>query len=204
MTWYEDEIRLLEQKIQSLPPADDRVVFYGSSSIRLWTTLADDFPDLNTLNLGFGGSTLAACTWFFERMLIPAKPASVLFYAGDNDLGDGRHPEEVCLFFCELMEKMQHHLPGVPLSFMAIKTSVARWNLREQIQRTNQLIKQEIASRPNTQYIDMAGPLLDEKGAPRRVYFETDGLHLSPAGYAVWRQTLLPYLPTVNNLVKRD
>ena len=74
MTWYEDEVRLLEQRIQSLPPADDRVVFYGSSSIRLWTTLANDFPDVNTLNLGFGGSTLASCTWFFERLIVPANP----------------------------------------------------------------------------------------------------------------------------------
>ena len=79
---------------------------------------------------------------------------------------------------------------------------MARWNLREQIQRTNQLIKEEITRRPNTQYVDMAGPLLDEKGVPRRAYFETDGLHLTPAGYTVWQQTLAPHLPTVNNLVK--
>ncbi len=204
MTWYEDEVRLLEQKIQSLPPADDRAVFYGSSSIRLWTTLANDFPDINTVNLGFGGSTLASCTWFFERLIVPANPASLVFYAGDNDLGDGRYPEEVCLFFCEFMEKLRHHFPDVPMTFLAIKTSVARWNLREQIRRTNQLIQEEITRRPHTQYIDMASPLLDEKGAPRRAYFEPDGLHLTPAGYAIWKQTLLPHLPAVNNLVKRD
>ncbi|WP_332368666.1 hypothetical protein [Spirosoma telluris] len=58
MVWYEAEINQLESKLNSLPSASDRVVFYGSSSIRLWTTLAQDFPQVNTLNLGFGGLRL--------------------------------------------------------------------------------------------------------------------------------------------------
>lgn len=202
MTWYEDEVRLLEQKITNLPPAANRTAFYGSSSIRLWQTLATDFEDINALNLGFGGSTMAACTWFFERLLPPAQPASVVFYAGDNDLGDGRHPEEVYLFFCEFVERMQQHLPGVPVTFLAIKTSLARWNIRAQIQRTNQLIAAETNRRANCQFIDMMTPLLGGDGTPQRAYFESDGLHLSPAGYAVWREALKPHLATINNLVK--
>ena len=99
MHWYDNEVQQLETKIRQQPPADNRVVFYGSSSIRLWKTLADDFPEQNTLNLGFGGSTLAACAWFFERLVLPAKPKAIVFYAGDNDLGDSRLPEEVFLFF---------------------------------------------------------------------------------------------------------
>ena len=64
-------------------------VFYGSSSIRLWITLAEDF-DPRVLNLGFGGSTLEACDYFFSRLVMPVSPRSLLLYAGDNDLGDGR------------------------------------------------------------------------------------------------------------------
>lgn len=193
MIWYEDEVRLLESKLTTLPPANNRVVFYGSSSVRLWETIAQDFPQHNTLNLGFGGSTLAACGWFFERLLPPAQPASVMFYAGDNDLGDGRHPEEVLLFFVALMHKMHQHLPGVPLTFLSIKVSPARLNIHNDIYRTNELIRAETANRPNCQFIDMTTPLLDpQSGVPRRAYFQPDGLHLSPAGYAAWRDVLLP------------
>lgn len=204
MTWYEDEVRLLEQKVNLLPAADDRVVFYGSSSIRLWKSLATDFPDTDTLNLGFGGSTLAACTWFFERLIIPAQPASIVFYAGDNDLGDGRRPEEVYQSFREFMDKMQVHFPDVPVLFLAIKTSIARWNLRAQIHLTNKLIEAETTRRPNCRFIDMMTPLLSADGTPSRAYFEADGLHLSPSGYAVWQQTLQPHLVRVNNLVKQS
>ena len=190
MNWYEAEVRQLEEKLTTLSPATDRVAFYGSSSIRLWTTLAKDFPHINTLNLGFGGSTLAACTWFFERLLIPAAPQSIVFYAGDNDLGDGRHPEEVYLFFSVLTEKMNKWLPGVPLTFLSIKKSPARWGIAEPIQRTNDLIKQYIEKQASYRYVDMTTPLLDRHGRPRPELFEQDGLHLNPAGYQIWQQTL--------------
>lgn len=193
MIWYEDEVRLLENKLTALPPTDNRVVFYGSSSVRLWQTVAQDFPQRNILNLGFGGSTLAACGWFFERLVVPAQPASVMFYAGDNDLGDGRHPEEVLLFFVAVMHKMHQHLPGIPLTFLSVKVSPARWNLHNDIHRTNELIAAETANWPNCYFVDMTTPLLDtQSGTPKRSYFEADGLHLSPAGYAAWRDTLLP------------
>ena len=191
MVWYDADVRQLEDKIATLPPATDRVVFYGSSSIRLWSTLSQDFPQINSLNLGFGGSTLAACAWFFERLIIPANPKSIVFYAGDNDLGDGRHPEEVYLFFCAFAEKLRSILPDLPLSFLSIKISPTRWNIAQEIQYANKLIGGEIAKNANYQYIDMTTPLLGANGKPRQEFFERDGLHLSPAGYRAWQQQLL-------------
>lgn len=75
MEWYEAEVEQLEKSLcqRSLPP--NPVVFYGSSTIRLWEELADDFADQRALNLGFGGSTLQACVYFFERLVTPIKPA---------------------------------------------------------------------------------------------------------------------------------
>jgi lysophospholipase L1-like esterase len=190
MVWYEAEVQQLEAKLNTLPAATDRVVFYGSSSIRLWTTLAQDFPQINTLNVGFGGSTLAACAWFFERLIVPARPTSLVFYAGDNDLGDGRHPEEVYLFFCAFAEKMRHSFPTVPLSFLSIKISPARWHMVNQIRYANQLIAGEIDKQTGYQFIDMTTPLLSRDGRPCQEFFESDGLHLSQAGYRVWRQVM--------------
>lgn len=195
MTWYEDEVHKLETTLLTSAPAPNRVAFYGSSSIRLWTTLAQDFPTINTVNLGFGGSTLAACAWFFDRLVVPAKPRSIVFYAGDNDLGDGRHPEEVYLFFCAFSEKMRNYLPGVPLTLLSIKISPARWPIAAQIRSTNKLLAQAIDRIPNSQVIDTTSPLLDANGRPRRELFEADGLHLSPRGYQLWRETLRPHLP---------
>ncbi len=190
MVWYEADIQELERKLAATSTAANRVVFYGSSSIRLWSTLMQDFPQSNPLNLGFGGSTLAACAWFFERLLVPLAPQSLIFYAGDNDLGDGRHPEEVYLFFCAFAEKLTKLLPGVPLTFLSIKISPSRWNIAREIQVTNKLIRQKLEKMPGCLYVDMTTPLLAADGKPRREFFENDGLHLNPAGYRVWKEAL--------------
>ncbi len=200
MNWYEAEVRQLEETINTFPVTTDNVVFYGSSSIRLWTTLAQDFPDFNTINMGFGGSTLAACTWFFERLVVPAAPKSVIFYAGDNDLGDGRHPEEVYAFFCAFADKMRRLLPGVPLCYLSVKISPARWGLSNQIRLTNKLIAREIEQYPDWQYIDTTTPLLGQDGRPRPEFFESDGLHLSSAGYRTWTQVVQQQARIFNDL----
>jgi lysophospholipase L1-like esterase len=193
MIWYEDEVHQLEKKVHATAEATNRTVFYGSSSIRLWTTLARDFPENKVLNIGFGGSTLAACGWFFERLVIPAQPRSIVFYAGDNDLGDGRHAEEVYLFFCALSAKMQQQMPDVPFTFVAIKPSPARWHIIDRIRFANYLIQKKIETLPGFHFVDVFTPMLDARGYPRKELFENDGLHLSPKGYALWQQVLLQH-----------
>lgn len=190
MTWYEEEVQRLEKLIHNTPGLLGRTVFYGSSSIRLWAELATDFPQQSVLNLGFGGSTLAACGWFMERVLIPLQPKTIVLYAGDNDLGDGRHPEEVDLLFAGFMARLRQFLPQVPLTFMSIKTSPARLPLAPQIRQTNQLIGQQIAQMPHTGYLDVASVLLGSEGKPRWECFEADGLHLSRTGYRAWQAVL--------------
>ena len=86
MEWYEQEILAMEQRLREFPPPAGLVVFYGSSSMRMWESLETDFRDVGVLNLAFGGSTLAACVWFFERLIVPRAPRAVVCYAGDNDL----------------------------------------------------------------------------------------------------------------------
>lgn len=190
MFWYEEEVRSLERKVQSTKSGTQQVVFYGSSSVRMWDTLEQDFPGVYPTNLGFGGSTLAACAWFFERIVVPAKPVALIFYAGDNDLGDSRHPEEVFLFFCTLLTKVRQHFPTIPFTFISIKPSPARWNIVDRIQFTNSLIAKELGKNPKNHYIDIFNPMLNTHGLPRRELFAADGLHLSPEGYRVWQKEL--------------
>ena len=77
-------------------PEGNGVLFVGSSTIRLWTNLAQDFRQQPVvINRGFGGSTLAACNFFAKELVLQYRPSQVLVYAGDNDLAIGRSPEDV-------------------------------------------------------------------------------------------------------------
>ncbi|MFD1874789.1 GDSL-type esterase/lipase family protein [Hymenobacter bucti] len=190
MQWYEEEIQRLEQ-LPSARAAQPKVVFYGSSTFTRWPNLAQDFPQLPAVNLGFGGSTLAACAWFFERVVPRQQPAALVVYAGDNDLGDGRTPEEVVLFFEQLLAVSKAHLGIIPLCFISIKPSPARHYLREHIQYANACIQQRIAALgPPYYFLDLYPAMLDGQGKPQPTLYEADGLHLSPAGYARWRQAI--------------
>jgi lysophospholipase L1-like esterase len=193
MEWYEAEVRAMEQARAANPPPHGGVVFYGSSSIRLWSSLSADFAGIDVVNSGFGGSTMAACAYFFARLVTPLRPRSLILYAGDNDLGDGRAPEEVFNAYRELVAQLNAQVGPIPLGFISIKLSPARWNLRDAIRRTNELIRAELEMRPSSYYIDIIPPMLDADGKPRQELFAEDGLHLSQEGYRVWTEVIAAY-----------
>lgn len=189
MEWYEPEVAELERAVVSRVNGNRPPVFYGSSSIRLWTTVAEDF-DPRVLNLGFGGSTLEACLHYFPRLVVPLHPRSLLLYAGDNDLGDGRSPEAVFADFREFARQVSDALGPVPFGFVSVKLSPARYCLGDRIRRFNEEVRAEIESRPSCYYVDVFSPMLDEAGKPRAELYQDDGLHLSREGYRLWGRIL--------------
>ena len=190
MFWYEDEIKYLESKLINPKGNKMRVLFYGSSSIRMWNTLETDFPEFEVINQAFGGSTLAACCWFFKRVIPLWKPDIFVFYAGDNDLGDGRHPEEVFINFNYMMVLIEEYCGDIPIAFISVKHSIARLNLYDSIQFTNKIIQNEIALKyPLCTYVDVV-EAMKTNGSIDKTMFESDGLHLSAKGYNVWKKQL--------------
>jgi lysophospholipase L1-like esterase len=190
MFWYEDEVKRLEKERISLTYKPD-TLFYGSSSIRQWSSLYEDFKVFSPINLGFGGSTMAACTWFFDRTLAPFAPKNIVVYAGDNDLGDGRHPEELFIFFQQLAARIEEKFGEIPCYFISVKPSIARWNIIDNIRYANSLIENEIIKRDaNWKFVNIYSLMLDKNGNPDKKYFESDGLHLNKSGYALWKQAV--------------
>lgn len=190
MLWYEDEIQRLETQRDALTYKPD-TLFYGSSSIRNWTNVAGDFKSLQPVNLGFGGSTLAACAWFFNRVTIGYEPDRIIVYAGDNDLADGRHPQEVAISFEYLAKRVKERYSDIPCYFISLKPSIARWGLIEQFKYTNELIAADIKNNhPDWQWVDIFTPMLNSNGKPNPDYFLADGLHLNQKGYQLWSSIL--------------
>ncbi len=202
MYWYEEEVKQLERS-HLKDRADCGIIFYGSSTIRLWNNLNNDFSDLKVTNLGFGGSTLAACVWFFERIMSDFKPQALVVYAGDNDLGDGRNPEEIFIFFQQLMFKANLKFGDLPCFFVSLKPSISRWQMADQFRYTNNLIESEIIKLNNNwKFIDIFKRMLDKSGRPNPIYYDHDGLHLSEEGYRLWKEIihdrLIKSLPLIN------
>lgn len=193
MEWYEEEVRAIERAHALAPPPRGTIVFYGSSSIRLWTSLADDLAPWPVVNRAFGGATLAACVHFFERLVPPCAPQSLVLYAGDNDLGDGQPAEAVIASLSALLARVDALLAPIPVAFIAIKPSPARWGLRRAIRQVNEAARRALLARPYGYFIDVYQPMLGRNGEPEPTLFADDGLHLSADGYRLWTEIVRTY-----------
>lgn len=176
------------------PPAKNGIVFVGSSSIRRWTTLAEDFAGLPVINRGFGGSQLSDAAFYAERIVTPYEPRTVVVYSGENDLAAGRTPEDVLQSFQELRAKIHRAVPTARIVFIGIKPSPSRLKHREAFGRANALIADVCATDQRLTFVDVHTPMLDANGEPQADLFVEDRLHLNAKGYALWTKLLRPYL----------
>ena len=193
MFWYEPDVKQVEERKKKVE--NPKMLFYGSSSIRLWNTLYKDFEAYKPLNMGFGGSTLAACNVYFDRLMEGLNPDIFVLYAGDNDLGDGRHPEEVFIFFKQMIAEIRKRFGMIPILYISIKPSIMRYNIIEQIRFTNKIISSEINKMDSQVYfINIFDKMLDENRYPNRALFLPEGLHMNENGYAIWKDVIVDFM----------
>ena len=191
---WEADIRSFEAADKTNPPVSGGIVFVGSSSIRLWKSLAVDFKGFPVLNRGFGGSQLSDCVWYADRIVLPYHPRQVVVYAGDNDLAAGKSPDQVFEAFEALVKKVHSALPDARISYISVKPSPARSTLLSQMRVINQRIADFIRGRRNREFIDVFNPMLRADGQPRPEIFAADKLHLNAQGYQLWTELVRPHL----------
>ena len=191
---FESEVTALEAKLSQSPISSGPVVFYGSSSIRLWKSLQQDFSGYAVLNCGFGGSRLTDCVRYANRLVLPRKPSAIVIYAGDNDLAGGAPPERVFQSFKQLFAIFRTYSPSIPIAFVSVKPSPARMGFLENILKFNRLVDDFLQTQPETEYIDVCSDMLGQDRKPIQSLFVSDQIHLSPAGYQILRKEIGEFL----------
>ena len=182
---WEKSIAAIEKRLQANPPAPGGVFFAGSSSIVLWD-LKKWFPGKDYVNVGFGGSVIRDSTHFAPRILIPHKPGTIVFYAGDNDIAQNRSPEEVLADFKSFVAAVRADNPPCRVLYIPVKPSLARWKLFDTQSKANGLIRDFCSKEDHLGYIDIVPHMLQTDGTPNPELFVKDGLHLSEKGYEIW------------------
>jgi lysophospholipase L1-like esterase len=190
--FFADEIAAFAVADAAAPPPSAPIVFVGSSSIRLWSTLAEAMAPLPVLNRGFGGSQLAHVLHYADAAILRYAPRAVVLYGGDNDLdaSTGKRAEDVAEDFAALVARIHADTPEARIYFLAIKPSRLRWERWPEMQRANALVAAHCARDARLAFVDVATPLLGPDGRPRRELYRLDGLHLSAAGYAEWTRVV--------------
>ena len=191
---WEKEIAAFEAADREHPPEKGGIVFVGSSSIRLWKTLAQDFPDHRVLNRGFGGSEIADSVQFAERIVIPYAPRQVVLYAGGNDLNAGRPVGKVIADFKAFAGKIRAALPDAEIDYISIAGNPARWAHVEKVKAVNAAVEAWIGEQPRMKFINVFPRMMGADGLPKPEIFVEDRLHMNAAGYAIWKEVVGPFL----------
>lgn len=191
--WIQDMARFAAEDAANPPPAGS-VVFTGSSSVRMWETLAADFPGVPVLNRGFGGSQVRDSVHYADQVAVRYRPRQVVIYAGDNDVNAGRTPDQILRDVQAFVSRLRQDLPDVRIGYLAIKPSPSRTEQLGRQQDANRLVREWAATQRGIDFIDVATPMLGADGQPRAELFLADMLHLNADGYALWRGIVAPYL----------
>ncbi len=194
---WEPEIQQFENSDKKDPPPRGAVLFVGSSSIRMWKSLTEDLPGIKVINRGFGGSQIADSTFYVDRIVTPYRPTMIVFYAGDNDLFDGKTPQQVLEDYKAFVSRVRIKLPSTKIAFISIKPSPARASIVDQMRQANTLIRNYSSNDKRLLFIDVFTPMLGTDGNPRPELFGLDKLHMNRQGYELWKTVLAPYLSPI-------
>ena len=180
---WEPAIAAYEQLDRINPPPKGGMLFIGSSTIRLWKSLAQDFPEQRVINRGFGGSEIVDSSHFAGRIIFPYAPRMVFLRAGGNDLWGGKSPEQVFADFQEFVQTVHAKLPDTEIVFVSLSPSIARWKQADKEKTLNALVKEYTGGKPRLKYLETYDIVLGADGQPRAELFVADKLHFNAAGY---------------------
>ena len=193
---YEADVRELEINLHNKELENKKTILFGSSTFKDWNNANQDLSISNLSNLGFGGSTLVSCRTYFNRIVVPFNPDTMIFYAGDNDIGSGTTADELLSEFMLFTSEVTEKIPHTRCFFVSIKPSVFRKDYLEIILEANDKIKKAINHLGQWKYIDLCSPML-ETGYEK--FYGEDPLHMNVLGYSLLSKLIRDELSVFNN-----
>ncbi|WP_296701694.1 GDSL-type esterase/lipase family protein [Algoriphagus sp.] len=191
---FDDEVATISHKIDSIGWSKGSVVFTGSSSVRMWKNLQNQFPDIPIINTGFGGSTAKDLSAQLFPLVLRLEPSTVFIYEGDNDVNGGETAAEIMTTLDEIVSRIQKQLPNTTVNLIAAKPSPSRWELKTSYLVLNDLMRQYCTANENVNFVNVWDIMLDKTGVPRSDIFIEDNLHMNEKGYALWKEVFTPFL----------
>jgi lysophospholipase L1-like esterase len=192
---FASDIRQFKINDSITPPPQHAILFAGSSSFTKWKDVQDYFPGYTIINRGFGGSTLPDLIRYADDVIFPYFPRQIVIYCGENDLAynDTVTADMVYNRFVTLFNLIRSKLPEVQITYISMKPSPSRWNIKERMIAGNDMIREFLASIENTGYVSVWDGMLIS-GKPDPSIFLQDSLHMNAKGYHIWQKAIQPEL----------
>ena len=178
-----------------------RLTILAGDSLSLWFPPELLPEDRSWLNQGISGEVsngLLQRLDFFDR----TKPEKIFIMVGINDLIRGLDDQEILANYQQIISYLRRKHPQTEIVVQSILPHGEEgitWEGKEKllaipnprIRNLNQDLN-NLATEKGVKYLNLH-PLFTDKQGNLRSDFTTDGLHLSPPGYLVWRTALQMY-----------
>ena len=188
---YLNEIKAFREQDSINKPKDGMILFIGSSSFRLWTTLKEDFNNPDIVNRAFGGATIDDVIYFQEDVVLKYHPRKIFIYCGENDIAGSEKVtgQDVFSRFKTLYVNIRAKFPKTPIVYISIKPCILRWNMKDRMIAANNLISAYLKEDKKATFVDVWDKML-ENGEPKKDIFREDKLHMNAKGYTIWIEAL--------------
>lgn len=193
---FEKEVAAFARQDSLHPPPGKPILLIGSSSFTKWTDVQQYFPGYDILNRGFGGSSLEDVIYYAPQVLFAYTPRQIIVYCGENDLAASPQPSTKLVLkrFKQLYRLIRNQWPSVPIVYISIKPSPARWQLESSFVEANERIKGFIQKQKDIQFLDVHTAMLTTGGETRPELYIGDRLHMNARGYEIWKNKIFPLL----------
>lgn len=187
---FSDEVKKITQKYDSIwDSKKETIVFTGSSSVRLWNKLEEEFPNHQIVNSGFGGSQASDLLYFINELVLTYNPKKVFIYEGDNDLWAKKRPIHVLDTTIDIIRRIKANNPSTQVILIAAKPSITRWKIRGKYKRLNRKMESLAKKDDQLDFVDVWSPMLNNKKLKTDIFIE-DGLHMNQKGYDIWYEAI--------------
>jgi len=191
---FKDEIDSYLQADKSNPPPDGCYLFIGSSSMRMWKSLQEDFTGYPVINRGFGGSHFSDAIYYFDDLVNAYNPSKIIIYEGDNDLASSKSPNKIVKNLKTLLGMIRDNLDQPEIAIISAKPSPRRWELKDKYEKLNSKFKDLASKSQDLTYIDIYTFMLNGKGRPEPELFLEDSLHMTQKGYKIWEEQIRAFV----------
>jgi lysophospholipase L1-like esterase len=188
---FDAEVAALVARLAAAPRVDRPIVVYGSSTVRLWTSVATDLGRADVIAVGFGGARLADLTRHCERLVAPLAPRRLVVAAGANDLEEpGTTPADIVARVHTLIDTARRDDATLPIDVLTLKPAPVHAPRMAAILAANRALATSFAGANGVVLVDTCSAFLGADGQADPRWYADDRRHMNAAGYALWARLL--------------
>ena len=180
-----------------LPNDSGEIIFLGDS-ITEGCDWGEMFHDPLIKNRGISGDVTRGVLDRLDEV-VESKPAKIFLMIGINDLASGMTEKEILANIKSIIREIRRKSPETKLYLQSLlpvnpdfPIFLHHSDKGLQIKNINTVLRR-MAKDYGAVYVDLY-PLFTGEGEKLDPAYTNDGLHLTGAGYAVWKEAVAPYL----------